>query len=429
MLYHAHELGRFGLQPWRLMAEAGEFTFSSPFNPWSYTWAGRAVASACHVFEGATRRFDKPAFGLHTTDINGRTVAVHEDIIGRKPFCQLKHFVREGAPKDDPKLLIVAPLSGHYATLLRGTVESLLPHNDIYITDWRDARMVPVYEGAFDLDDYIDYIIEYLHLLGPNTHVMAVCQPAVPVFAAAALMGQDDDPCAPTTMTLMGGPIDTRKSPTVPNKLAKERPFSWFENNMTARVPPTAPGFWREVYPGFLQLSSFMAMNLNRHMDSHLQQFNNLVRGDGDSAQKHREFYEEYLAVMDMPAEFYLQTIKVVFQEQHLPRGIMVHRDRLVRPEAIKKTAMLTVEGELDDISGPGQTQAAHDLCINLPDDMKMDYVQPGVGHYGVFNGRRWHEHIAPRVSAFIRDHDKPVKKNGAARKASVKRRTRKKAA
>jgi poly(3-hydroxybutyrate) depolymerase len=409
MLYHTHELGRFALQPARLMAEAGQFVFSNPFNPWSHTWSGKAISAACAVFEETTRRFDKPKFGLDTTRIGNRTVPVREEIVGRKSFCQLKHFVREGAPKDDPRLLIVAPLSGHYATLLRGTVESLLPHHDIYITDWRDARNVPLSEGRFDLDDYIDYIIEYLHLLGPNTHVMAVCQPAVPVFAAASLMSQDDDPCVPSSMTLMGGPIDTRKSPTAPNKLAKERPYEWFEKNVVTRVPPTASGFMREVYPGFLQLTGFMAMNWDRHVESHLNYFNHLVDGDGDNAQKHREFYEEYLAVMDLPAEYYLQTIRVVFQEHLLPRGMMVHRDRMVRPEAIRKTALLTVEGERDDISGPGQTQATHDLVINLPESMQMDYVQAKVGHYGVFNGKRWHNEIAPRVTDFIRKFDRPA--------------------
>ena len=411
MLYHVHEMGRVAMLPARLAAEAAEATFTSPVNPMSYTWAGRSIAAACHVFEGATRRFSKPAFGIETTTIRGKEVAVTEENVGRKPFCQLKHFVREGGSKNDPRLLIVAPMSGHYATLLRGTVEAMLPNHDVYITDWRDARMVPVTEGRFDLDDYIDYIVEYMHFLGPNTHVMAVCQPAVPVFAAVCLMNEADDPCAPTSMTLMGGPIDTRKSPTAPNLLAKERPFSWFEKNMVTRVPPTAPGFMREVYPGFLQLRSFMAMNLDRHIDSHVQQFSNLIKGDGDSAQKHREFYEEYLAVMDMTAEFYLQTIKVVFQEHHLPRGMMMHRDKLVKPEKITKTALLTVEGELDDISGPGQTQATHDLCINLPADMQLDYVQPGVGHYGVFNGRRWKEEIAPQVTKFVRKFDRARKR------------------
>ncbi len=409
MLYHTHELGRFALQPARLMAEAGQYVFSSPFNPWSQTWAGKAISAALTVFEETTRRFDKPEFGLQRTVIDGRDVPVTEEIVGRKAFCQLKHFVREGAPATDPRLLIVAPLSGHYATLLRGTVESLLPDHDIYITDWRNARDVPLSEGDFDLDDYIDYVREYLRLLGPNTHVMAVCQPAVPVFAAVALMSQDDDPCVPASMTLMGGPIDTRKSPTTPNKLAQERPYEWFEQKLITHVPPTAHGFMRPVYPGFLQLTGFLAMNWDRHVESHINYFSQLVEDDGDSAQKHREFYEEYMAVMDLPAEYYLQTIRAVFQEHLLPRGMMVHRDRLVRPEAIRKTALMTVEGEKDDISGPGQTQATHGLCINLPDSMRRDYVQPRVGHYGVFNGRRWHTEIAPRVKAFIREFDRPA--------------------
>ncbi len=411
MLYNSHELGRLALTPARLMAEAGQFMLSSPFNPWSQTWAGKAASAALTVFEETTRRFDKPEFGLSHTVIDGQEVPVREEIVGRKAFCQLKHFVRVGRPGEgggDPRLLIVAPLSGHYATLLRGTVESLLPDHDIYITDWRNARDVPVSEGRFDLDDYIDYIREYLRLLGPNTHVTAVCQPAVPVFAAVALMSQDGDPCVPASMTLMGGPIDTRKSPTAPNKLAKERPYEWFEQKLIDTVPATAPGFLRKVYPGFLQLTGFLAMNWDRHVESHMNYFNQLVEGDGDNAQKHREFYEEYLAVMDLPAEYYLQTIRVVFQEHLLPRGMMVHRDRLVRPEAIRRTALLTVEGEKDDISGPGQTQATHGLCINLPDSMRRDYVQPGVGHYGVFNGRRWHTEIAPRVRAFIREFDRP---------------------
>ncbi|MBI1179400.1 MAG: polyhydroxyalkanoate depolymerase [Alphaproteobacteria bacterium] len=409
MLYHTHELGRIALQPARMMAEAGQIVFSNPLNPWSHTWTGKAISAACAVFEETTRRFEKPSFNLPFTVIDDQEYPVREEIVGRKPFCQLRHFVREGVPEGDPRLLLVAPLSGHFATLLRGTVESLLPHHDLYITDWRDARNIPVGEGTFDLDDYIDYIIDYLHLLGPNTHVMAVCQPAVPVFAAVALMSQDQDPCVPSSMTLMGGPIDTRKSPTAPNRLAKERPYEWFEKNVITPVPPTAPGCMRRVYPGFLQLTGFLAMNWDRHVESHLNYFNHLIEGDGDNAQKHREFYEEYLAVMDLPAQYYLQTIRVVFQEHLLPRGMMVHRDRMVRPEAIRKTALLTVEGERDDISGPGQTQAAHDLVINLPAAMQMDYVQEKVGHYGVFNGKRWHNEIRPRVTEFIRRFDRPA--------------------
>ncbi|MFN3230833.1 MAG: polyhydroxyalkanoate depolymerase [Alphaproteobacteria bacterium] len=406
MLYHTHEFGRWAMQPARFMAEAGEMAFTNPYNPWTHTWMGKAISASCHLFESTTRRFGKPKFGLDETVIDGETVPIVEEIVGRKTFCQLKHFVRAEPRPDDPRLLIVAPMSGHYATLLRGTVESMLPNHDVYITDWRDARMVPTFEGSFDLDDYTDYIVDYLRLLGPNTHVMAVCQPGPAVLAAVALMSEQDDPSTPSSMTFMGSPIDTRRSPTVPNRLAQERPFEWFEKNVIARVPPTAPGFWREVYPGFMQLTGFMSMNFDRHFDSHVNYYNHLIEGDGESVQKHREFYDEYMAVMDLTAEFYLQTIKVVFQDHDLPRGSWVHRDRLVKPEAIRKTALLTVEGEKDDISGLGQTQAAHDICINIPLKMQQDYVQPGVGHYGVFNGRRWHNEIAPRVSEFILRHN-----------------------
>ncbi|MDX1580037.1 MAG: polyhydroxyalkanoate depolymerase [Alphaproteobacteria bacterium] len=409
MLYHVHEIGRATLEPVRIAATVGEMVFSNTYNPWSYTWAGKAIAAGCQVFESITRHYEKPKFGLNDTIIDGRRVKVEVEIVGRKSFCQLKHFKRAEERPDDPKLLIVAPLSGHFATLLRGTVETLLPDHDIYITDWRDAREVPIFEGHFDLDDYIDYIIDYLRMLGPNTHIMAVCQPAVPVLAAVSLMAENDEPCQPSSMILMGGPIDTRKSPTVPNNLATEHSYDWFENTLIARVPPTAPGFGRRVYPGFLQLTGFVSMNLDRHMDSHFQLFNHLIEGDGDSVEKHREFYEEYNAVMDLTAEFYLQTIKTVFQDHALPKGEMMHRDRLVKPSAIKKTAVLTVEGEKDDITGPGQTQATHELCSGLPDHLHKDYVQPGVGHYGVFNGRRWHNEIAPVVREFIREHDVPV--------------------
>ncbi len=406
MLYHTHEFGRIAMQPARMMAEAGEMVFSNPYNPWSHTWFGKTISASCHVFESTTRRFGKPKFGLDQTEIDGTVVPVTEEIVGRKTFCQLKHFVRDADRPDDSRLLIVAPMSGHFATLLRGTVESMLPGHDVYITDWRDARMVPTYEGSFDLDDFTDYIADYLRLLGPNTHVMAVCQPGPAVLAAVSILAEEDDPSTPASMTIMGSPIDTRRSPTVPNRLAQERPYEWFEKNVINRVPPTAPGFWRQVYPGFLQLTGFMSMNFDRHFDSHVNYYNHLVEGDGDSAQKHREFYDEYMAVMDLTAEFYLQTIKVVFQDHDLPRGSWVHRDRLIKPEAIRKTALLTIEGEKDDISGLGQTQAAHDICINIPAEMQQDYVQPNVGHYGVFNGRRWHNEIAPRVAEFIQRHN-----------------------
>lgn len=405
MLYDFHEFAQNALTPFRLAAEASQHVFRNPFNPLSYTSAGRAISAACDVFEHTTRRYGKPAFGLPQTMIDGQPVEVTEEIILRRPFCQLKHFRRATARKD-PKLLIIAPLSGHYATLLRGTVEAMLPEHDVYITDWRDARLVPAQDGSFDLDDYIDYIINFLHVLGPNTHIMAVCQPSVPAMAAVSLMAAENDPAAPASMTLMGGPIDTRRNPTVPNKLATSRSIEWFEHSVINRVPFTYPGYTRRVYPGFLQLTGFMTMNLERHVGAHLRLFQNLVKGDGDSAMQHRTFYDEYRAVMDLPAEYYLQTVEVVFQKHLLPDGKWVSRNRRIDPSVVKKTALLTVEGELDDISGIGQTHAAHDLLSSLPETMKQHYEQKGVGHYGVFNGSRWRSEIAPRVRDFIRKYD-----------------------
>jgi poly(3-hydroxybutyrate) depolymerase len=358
------------------------------------------------LFEANVRPYRKPPFGLKTTKIDGKEVAVAERIVARRPFCQLKHFQRD-TRRDDPRLLLVAPLSGHYATLLRGTVQTLLPDHDIYITDWRDGRRVPLSEGPFHLDDYVDYIIEFLHQLGPDTHVMAVCQPAVPALVAASLMNASGDPCAPATLTLMGGPIDTRINPTVPNKLAKSHPIEWFERSVIGRVPVTWPGFARRVYPGFMQLSGFMSMNLDRHVDAHVKMFQHLVRGDGDSAAAHRKFYDEYSAVMDLPAEYYLETVQRVFQRHDLPLGNFTHRDEPVEPSAIERTALLTIEGENDDISGVGQTKAAQTICTRIPGSRREHYEQEGVGHYGVFNGRRWREEIAPRVKSFIRKHGK----------------------
>jgi poly(3-hydroxybutyrate) depolymerase len=316
-------------------------------------------------------------------------------------------------------MLIVAPMSGHYATLLRGTVETFLVNHDVYITDWVDARMVPVGEGRFDLDDYIDYVISILHFLGGDTHVVAVCQPSVPVFAATALMEAADDPYAPRSITLMGGPIDTRINPTAVNQLAMHRGIDWFRRNVITKVPFPHPGVMRDVYPGFLQLNGFVSMNLDRHMDAHRNLFMNLVQGDGDSAQKHREFYDEYLAVMDLSAEFYLQTVETGFIRHSLTKGEMTHRGRPIDPGAIRNTALLTVEGEHDDISGVGQTEAAHDLCVNLPADKKMHYLQPGVGHYGVFNGSRFRAEVAPRIADFILSVERP--QAAARRPAQVK--------
>lgn len=331
---------------------------------------------------------------------------MHEEIALRKPFGQLKHFVRDGV-EGSPKLLVVAPMSGHFATLLRGTVERMLPGHDVYITDWRDARNVPLSEGCFDLDDYIDYIIEFLETIGEDTHVLAVCQPSVPVYMAACLMAEDKHPCRPKTMTLMGGPIDTRKAPTVVNQLAVERPMSWYMDNVIATVPPIYPGSGRSVYPGFMQLSGFMSMNLGNHMMSHWEMFKNLVRGDETSAEATKRFYSEYRAVCDMTAEFYLQTVEQVFQQHLLPRGLMEHRGRRVDPAAITDIAILAVEGENDDISGLGQTKAALEIATKLPDSKKQYYMAEHVGHYGIFNGSRWRKIIAPVVEDWIATHSK----------------------
>ncbi|WP_180161678.1 polyhydroxyalkanoate depolymerase, partial [Sinorhizobium medicae] len=376
MFYQFYELNHAMMAPWRTAADAMRLAFSNPMNPVSHTYFGRAAAAGLEVFERATRRYGKPEFGLPETEIDGQPVAVRERIVWRQPFCNLIHFERR-LPKDrapDPKVLIVAPMSGHYATLLRGTVAAMLPHSDVYITDWIDARMVPLSEGTFDLDDYIDYVIQMLHFLGPDAHVIGVCQPAVPVLAAVALMEAEDDPLTPSTMTLMGGPIDTRINPTAVNQLAKERPLDWFRDNVLMPVPWPQPGFMRLVYPGFLQLSGFMSMNLDRHLMAHKEFFAHLVKNDGDAADKHREFYDEYLAVMDLTAEFYLQTVQVVFMQHALPKGEMMHRGKRVDPASIRRVALLTVEGENDDISGLGQTEAAQTICNSIPDHMRQHY-------------------------------------------------------
>ena len=407
MFYQLYELNHAALRPLRVAAEMGHIAFSNPLNPWARTSLGRSVAATFEVIERATRRYGKPPFDLPTTVVDGHEVPVVEKVVWQKPFCHLLHFGRElpeGRPAD-PKVLIVAPMSGHYATLLRGTVEAMLPAHEVYITDWIDARMVPMTEGSFDLDDYIDYVIEMIHHLGEGVNIIAVCQPSVPVLAAVSLMNEDRDPLAPATMTLMGGPLDTRISPTAVNKVAHDKGMSWFERNVIMRVPFPNPGFMREVYPGFLQLGGFMSMNLDRHVSAHKEFYQHLIEGDGDSAEKHRDFYDEYLAVMDLTKEFYLQTIRTVFLEHALPEGTMMHRGRLVKPSEIRNTALFTVEGELDDITGAGQTQAAHTMCSNLADEKQQDYVQPGVGHYGVFNGSKFRAHIQPRIAEFIRRH------------------------
>jgi poly(3-hydroxybutyrate) depolymerase len=407
MFYQLYELNHAALQPARAVADAVRMLYTNPLNPLSHTPFGRTVAASAELFERTTRRYGKPSFGLDRTTIDGKTVSVSEKIVWARPFCNLIRFARDlpAGRMPDPKLLIVAPMSGHYATLLRGTVEAMLPHADVHITDWVDARMVPVADGHFDLDDYIDYVIDMLHALGPDTHVVAVCQPSVPVLAAVALMEAAGDRFAPATMTLMGGPIDTRRNPTAVNLLAEAKGTRWFRDNVIMRAPWPVPGFGREVYPGFLQLSGFMSMNLDRHITAHKDFFMHLVKNDGDGAEKHREFYDEYLAVMDLTAEFYLQTVDTVFVKQALPKGRMSHRGVPVDPAAIRNVALFTVEGENDDISGLGQTEAAQDLCVNIPAERKAHYMQPAVGHYGVFNGSRFRAEIVPRIVGFIASH------------------------
>jgi poly(3-hydroxybutyrate) depolymerase len=409
MLYNAYEMQRSMLAGASAMAGFGAEFLSNPVNPISYLGGSALIGSALEVFAHAAAPRGKPHFGLDKTIVDGRVVAVTEEIVLQKPFGQLKRFKREGV-EGGPKLLIVAPMSGHYATLLRGTVERMLVSADVYITDWRDAKLVPVSEGSFDLEDYVDYIVDFLDAIGPNegeggTHMLAVCQPSVPCYAAVALMNADDHPALPKTLTMMGGPVDTRKAPTAVNTLATERPFSWFEQNVIATVPVGYPGAGRRVYPGFLQLAGFMSMNLGNHLMSHWEMFKHLVQGDEEGADATKDFYEEYRSVCDMTAEFYLQTIDVVFQDHALPKGEMTVHGRRVDPAAITDVAILAIEGERDDISGLGQTKAALDIATKLAADRKKYLVAMGAGHYGIFNGSKWRDKIAPVVEDWIAAH------------------------
>lgn len=421
MLYHAYEMTHAAISPMRAVAQFGQQVMRHPLNLMPGNYGTRAVSAALEMFINATRRYGKPAFGLDATTVDGVETPIVEEVVWEKPFCQLLHFRRNSAAaaaRQDPKVLIVAPMSGHYATLLRGTVASMLPEHDVYVTDWIDARDVPMSDGVFDLDDYTDYLIEMIRHLsadGERVSVMAVCQPGIPVMAAASLMAMDKDPRRPASLVLMGSPIDTARNPKQPNELANKKPLSWFENNVVTIVPWPNRGAMRRVYPGFLQLSSFLAMNVNRHMDAHVSQFRNLVRGDGDGAEAHRKFYDEYLAVMDLTAEFYLQTIERVFQRRLLARGEYRYRGRLVEPAAMTDVGLMTVEGEKDDITGLGQTEAAHDLASSLAAEDRKHHVAAGVGHYGVFNGSRWRKTIQPEVRDFIRSQRRVVASDAAA--------------
>jgi poly(3-hydroxybutyrate) depolymerase len=418
LMYWMYEMAHASLNPARAIMGATKILFQNPLNPWSHTQFGKSIAAACELFERTARRYGKPEWDLHDTEVNGIRTPVEVRTIWEKPFCRLLNFDRKftrSLRHPQPRVLIVAPMSGHYATLLRGTVEAFLPTHEVYITDWSDARMVPLSDGRFDLDDYIDYVIEMLHALGGNMHIIAVCQPSVPVLAAVSLMEAARDPFTPISMTLMGGLIDTRRNPTGVNKLAEERGIEWFRSHVITKVPFPHPGVGRAVYPGFLQLNGFISMNLDRHMDAHKDLFRNLVKGDGDLVDKHRDFYDEYLAVMDLAAEYYLQTVETVFVRHALPKGEMTHRGRLVDPSKIARVALMTVEGENDDISGLGQTEATHALCTSIPNHRRIHYVQKGVGHYGVFNGSRFRSEIVPRIHDFMMSAANPKARLAAA--------------
>ncbi len=413
MLYAFHELAYHSATPFRIGAQMARQFWTSPLNPASDTAIGRTAYAAAEVFESLTRRYGKPDWGLETIEIDGKPVRTTEQVVWSSPWCRLVRFARNigdlkraGRAAAAPAVVIVAPLSGHYATLLRGTVETFLQDHDVYVTDWANARQVPMLEGRFDFNDYIDHVRDMLAAVGPRAHVVGVCQPGPPVLAACAVMAAEDDPNRPASMTFMGSPIDARLSPTVTNQLAEEKPFTWFKSNMIHTVPLPYPGVGRRVYPGFVQLYSFMSMNEDKHVDAHRRYFNDLVAGDGDGVEKHEQFYDEYLSVLDLTEEFYLQTIDIVFQQHLLPRGLLEHRGQTVDLSAIKDIGLATIEGEMDDISGVGQTQAAHGLTANIPDDRRLLYVQPKVGHYGVFNGRRFREDIYPRVRDFIASNE-----------------------
>jgi poly(3-hydroxybutyrate) depolymerase len=395
--YEQYDAAYLAMTPARWSAAATQALFGNPFNPFSYTPAGRVLSATADVFSGIARKRGKPAWKLPAT------VRTIDD----RPFGRLIRF-ETGAPAERPRVLLVAPMSGHYATLLRNTAEVLMQDHDVHVTDWADARDVPVAAGPFGLDDYVAYVMDWIRILGPDVHVIAVCQPAPAVLAAIALLAAQNDPAQPRSMVLMGGPVDVRVAPTAPTELAAQRSLAWFERELTMRVPQWYAGAGREVYPGFLQIGAFMSMHPQRHAEAHWKIFEDLVRGDGESAQARRAFYDEYLSVMDIPAEFYLQTVDEVFQRATLASGTMTWRGRRVDPAAIERTALLTVEGELDDISAPGQTYAAQALCSGIPESKRRNYLQRGVGHYGIFSGTKWRTAVAPEIAAFIAEQSAP---------------------
>ena len=409
MLYQIYESQRALMAPFSEFASAAAKLYSHPLSPFAHTPLAQRVSASFDLMHRLAKDYEKPAFAITGATVGGVDIAVQEQVALNKPFCRLlrfKRFTDDSAALDrmkvQPTVLVVAPLSGHHATLLRDTLKSLLQDHKVYITDWTDARMVPLEAGPFRLDDYVEYVQEFIrHIGAEDVHVISVCQPTVPVLAAISLMASRGE-ATPRTMTMMGGPIDARKSPTAVNNLAMNKSYNWFESNVIFRVPENFPGAGRSVYPGFLQHTGFVAMNPDRHMTSHYDYFADLIRGDDDSAESHRQFYDEYNAVLDMPAEYYLDTIKTVFQDFALVKGTWHVNGELVKPQDITGTALMTIEGELDDISGAGQTKAAHDLCTGVPKAEQFHYDVEGAGHYGIFSGRRWREKVYPEVRKFI---------------------------
>jgi poly(3-hydroxybutyrate) depolymerase len=415
MLYQLYESQRALMAPFSEFASAASKLYDHPLSPFAHSILSQRISAALDLLHRLAKDYEKPPFEITAATVNGVEVAVQERVALQKPFCRLLRFKRFSddlqaltAMKGQPTVLVVAPLSGHHSTLLRDTVRALLHDHKVYITDWTDARMVPASEGAFHLNDYVEYVQEFIRFIGPNVHVISVCQPTVPVLAAVSLLASRGE-STPRTMTMMGGPIDARRSPTAVNNLAMNKRHEWFENNVIYRVPPNYPGAGRRVYPGFLQHTGFVAMNPDRHLSSHYDYFLDLIRGDEDSIEAHRKFYDEYNAVLDMPAEYYLETIKTVFQDFALVNGTWEVKGEFVRPQDITTSALLTVEGELDDISGAGQTKAAHDLCTGIPKERQFHYDVEGAGHYGIFSGRRWREKVYPQVRDFITRFDKEV--------------------
>ena len=415
MLYQLYEAQRALLSPFAEFASASSKLYNHPLSPFTHTPMAHRVSAGLDLLHRLSKEYEKPQFNITSVNVGGVDVAVQEQVAVHKPFCRLLRFKRFTdnlslltKMKDQPTVLVVAPLSGHHSTLLRDTVRSLLQDHKVYITDWTDARMVPVEDGPFHLDDYVAYVQEFIRHVGPEVNVISVCQPTVPVLAAISLMASNGEP-TPRTMTMMGGPIDARRSPTAVNNLAMNKSHEWFEHNVIYRVPVNYPGAGRRVYPGFLQHTGFVAMNPDRHLSSHYDYFLDLVRGDDESADAHRNFYDEYNAVLDMPADYYLDTIKVVFQDFALVNGTWEVNCQRVRPQDITSTALLTIEGELDDISGAGQTKAAHELCKGIPRERQFHYDVEGAGHYGIFSGRRWREAVYPQVRRFIADHQEPM--------------------